>query len=51
MQQIITRIPGQVNRQQPVYFIDALGRHTLFHLEFVMSAEVRISVANFGSYL
>ncbi|CZR68083.1 uncharacterized protein PAC_17982 [Phialocephala subalpina] len=39
IQSIITRIPGQVERQQPVYFIDALGRHTPFNLEFILSAE------------
>lgn len=30
----------QVERQQPVYFLDALGRVTPFHLEFIRSAEV-----------
>ncbi|KIN03007.1 hypothetical protein OIDMADRAFT_118907, partial [Oidiodendron maius Zn] len=40
IQHIITRIPGQINRQQPVYFVDALGRPTPFHLEFIMCAEV-----------
>jgi hypothetical protein len=40
LQNIVTRIPGQIERQQPVYFIDALGRHQPFHLEFIMSAEV-----------
>jgi hypothetical protein len=42
LQNIIKRIPGQVERQQPVYFVDALGRHMPFHLEFVLSAEVSI---------
>jgi hypothetical protein len=41
VQQAILRIPGQVERQQPVYLIDALGKHSPFHLEFVRSAEVR----------
>lgn len=40
IQEILTRIPGQVERQQPVYLIDALGREMAFHLEFVLSAEV-----------
>jgi hypothetical protein len=40
MQHIITRIPGQVERQQPVFLIDALGKASPFHLEFVRSAEV-----------
>jgi hypothetical protein len=39
VQNFITRIPGQIDRQQPVYLVDALGRHTPFHLEFVKSAE------------
>lgn len=38
LQNFITRIPGQVERQQPVYLIDALGRHQPFHLEFILSA-------------
>jgi hypothetical protein len=41
MQQRIGRIPAQVEREKPVYMIDALGRHSPFHLEFVRSAEVR----------
>lgn len=40
LQQIVTRIPGQVERQQPVYLLDALGKTSPFHLEFVRSAEV-----------
>jgi hypothetical protein len=42
LQNILTRIPGQVERQQPVYLIDALGKASPFHLEFVRSAEVCI---------
>ncbi|CZR53653.1 uncharacterized protein PAC_03533 [Phialocephala subalpina] len=51
IQSIITRIPGQVERQQPVYFIDALGRHAPFHLEFVLSVEALTHVlrSNFRS--
>ncbi len=41
LQNIITRIPGQVDRHQPVYFVDALGRNMSFDLEFIMSADVR----------
>lgn len=41
---ILTNIPGQVERQQPVYLVDALGRHSPFHLEFMRSVEVRIQV-------
>ena len=40
IQKIITSIPGQVERQQPVYLIDALGKMAPFHLEFVRSTEV-----------
>lgn len=39
IQHIITRIPGQVDRQQPVYLVDAICRHTPFHLEFITCAE------------
>tara|TARA_R110002060_G_scaffold3785_13_gene5840 strand:- start:545 stop:715 length:171 start_codon:yes stop_codon:yes gene_type:complete len=38
--QIITQIGGQIQRQQPVYLIDAIGRQSAFHLEFILSAEV-----------
>src|ERR1700712_4749685 len=40
LQHHITRIPNQVERQQPVYLLDALGRMNPFDLEFVRSAEV-----------
>jgi len=36
-----THIPAQINRQQPVYMIDAFGKATPFHLEFIQSAEVK----------
>jgi hypothetical protein len=54
IQSIITQIPGQVERQQPVHFIDAFGRHTPFNLEFIMSAEaftnvLRSNFKNIGS--
>jgi hypothetical protein len=32
-------LPPQINRQQPVYFIDACGQHAPFHLEFINSWE------------
>ncbi|CAG8958963.1 hypothetical protein HYFRA_00012119 [Hymenoscyphus fraxineus] len=35
----ILSLPYQVERQQPVYLIDALGKAAPFHLEFVRSAE------------
>jgi hypothetical protein len=44
IQLFITRIPGQVQRQQPVYFIDAFNRESPFHLEFVRSAEALLAV-------
>jgi hypothetical protein len=40
LQNIITQILAQVERQQPVYFIDALNKHMPFHLEFILSANV-----------
>jgi hypothetical protein len=46
IQEIITRIPGQVERQKPVHLIDALGRHMPFHLEFIRSSEVSTTVSN-----
>ena len=41
---IIKRIPGQVERQQPVFLIDGLGRASPFHLEFIRSAEAFVAV-------
>ena len=54
IQSMITRLPGQIERQQPVYFIDALGRHRPFFLEFILSAEaliyvLRCDLKNIGS--
>jgi hypothetical protein len=40
-QSIITRIPNQIDRQQPVYMVDALGRVAPFYLEFIRSSEVK----------
>ncbi|TAQ90368.1 hypothetical protein B7494_g1329 [Chlorociboria aeruginascens] len=50
LQDMITRIPSQVERQQPVYLIDALGKRSPFHLEFIRSAEALTAVlqANFS---
>lgn len=49
--QFIFRVPAQVNRQQPVYMIDAFGKESPFHLEFVRSAEALIAIlkVNFKS--
>jgi hypothetical protein len=51
IQNIITRIPGQVERQQPVYMIDALGRHAPFYLEFIRSKEVIVVLLESFLYL
>ncbi|KAK0740021.1 hypothetical protein B0T18DRAFT_417065 [Schizothecium vesticola] len=32
-------IPGQMQHQQPVLFLDALGRRQQFHLDFIQSAD------------
>jgi len=40
LQAWIKQIPGQVSHQQPVLFLDALGRRQQFHLDFVQSADV-----------
>jgi hypothetical protein len=44
IQLFITRIPGQVQRQQPIYFTDAFNRESPFHLEFIRSAEALLAV-------
>ena len=44
IQSLLLAIPGQIQRQQPVYLNDAQGRHSPFHLEFIRSAEALISV-------
>ncbi|RYP28695.1 hypothetical protein DL767_007092 [Monosporascus sp. MG133] len=44
IQLFILRIPGQVQRQQPVYLIDPFNRLTPFHLEFVRSSEALLAV-------
>lgn len=52
LQNIITHIPSQVERQQPVFLIDGLGKASPFYLEFVRSAEALIKVLeiNFRAY-
>lgn len=49
--QYVLQVPSQVNRQQPVYMIDAFGRESPFHLEFVRSAEAFMAIlkVNFKS--
>lgn len=44
IQNHLKNIPGQVERQQPVYLNDALGRYAPFHLEFIRSSEALVSV-------
>ncbi|KAI4243813.1 MAG: hypothetical protein LQ352_006962 [Teloschistes flavicans] len=44
IQNILKTIPGQIERQKPVYLNDALGRYAPFYLEFIMSPEALISV-------
>jgi hypothetical protein len=41
IQTMMASVPSQIERQQPVYLIDAFGKYSPFHLEFVRSAEVR----------
>ncbi|KAN0122404.1 hypothetical protein V8E51_000730 [Hyaloscypha variabilis] len=38
-QDLVTRIPGQIEHQQPVYLLDAMGRRLSIHLEFIKSAQ------------
>ncbi|KFY35368.1 hypothetical protein V494_05963 [Pseudogymnoascus sp. VKM F-4513 (FW-928)] len=44
IQTTMDNLPSQIERQQPVYLIDALGKHSPFHLEFVRSAEAFTAV-------
>lgn len=44
VQNLLLKIPGQVERQQPVYLNDALGRYSPFHLEFIKCPEALMSV-------
>lgn len=41
-----TSLPPQIERQQPVYFLDACGFLAPFHLEFIKSWEAFIAVLN-----
>lgn len=40
----ILKIPGQIQRQQPICLVDPLNRESPFHLEFVRSAEALLAV-------
>ncbi|KAL2812401.1 hypothetical protein BJX63DRAFT_247942 [Aspergillus granulosus] len=44
MERYIHRIPEQIQRQQPVYMIDAFNNVCPFHLEFIQSAEAFLAV-------
>jgi len=44
IQLVILKIPGQVQRQQPVYLIDPLNKESPFHLEFVRSVDGLLAV-------
>lgn len=44
IQSYITKLPSQIDRQQPVFLVDALGREMPFHLEFILSAEALTAV-------
>ena len=44
IQLFVLRIPGQIQRQQPVYLIDPLNKETPFHLEFIRSSEALLAV-------
>ena len=44
IQRDMEQIPPQVQRQQPVFLLDACGRSAPFHLEFISSAEALIAV-------
>ncbi|KAI4277720.1 MAG: hypothetical protein L6R38_005381 [Xanthoria sp. 2 TBL-2021] len=46
---LATVIPAQVQRQQPVYLTDALGRYSPFFLEMIRSPESLISVLSDNS--
>ncbi|KAK3897926.1 hypothetical protein C8A05DRAFT_47614 [Staphylotrichum tortipilum] len=42
LQAWIKHIPGQVQHQQPVLFLDALGKQQRFHLDFIQLADVQL---------
>jgi hypothetical protein len=44
LQAMISTVPPQIERKQPVYLIDALNKACPFHLEFIRSAEALLSV-------
>ncbi|CAI6241983.1 unnamed protein product [Periconia digitata] len=40
----ILQLPGQIQRQQPVYFTDPYNKESPFHLEFVRSPEALLAI-------
>jgi hypothetical protein len=44
IQTMLFHLPQQIERQQPIYMIDALGKISPFHLEFVRSADALCAV-------
>jgi hypothetical protein len=44
IQLFILKIPGQIQRQQPVYLIDPFNKENPFHLEFIRSPEALLAV-------
>jgi hypothetical protein len=40
MHNMMSSMPSQIERQQPVHFLDALGRCYPVHLEFIQCYEV-----------
>ncbi|TVY53683.1 hypothetical protein LCER1_G004142 [Lachnellula cervina] len=49
IQEIINRVPAQIERQQPVYLIDTLGKESPFHLEFALISVLKLNFKKFGS--
>ena len=52
IQNVVTAIPEQIERQQPVFLVDALGRWSPFHLEFIRSSEAlkAVLIENFRKF-
>lgn len=51
IQSIITRIPGQIERQQPVYLVDALGREKPLRFRKGKAIFPRIHHISRGSFI
>lgn len=44
IQLFMLKVPGQIQREQPVYLIDPLNKECPFHLEFIRSPEALLAV-------